>query len=261
MKNLIYILLFLFTTPAITNSKCMEGGVFIWPSSKQISSNSIFVFNTHGIMIDFMKDSLQKYPIYLESNKDTVKLNVIKVYDGDLNFSQFILKPEKQLTTNITYSLDVRNFEKERYYLFFLNTGIINEDKNYSWEIKKQFEINPTKLDSIEFSENIYWVPGCGPVAYTKFKILDELPDLLITATVVTENETRTSILNIKDSEIKVGHDMCLGPFNLSRSEIYNVSFQLIDYSGKIKSNKFEINDIESPYFLDATTRIEFMYK
>ncbi len=234
MKHIVLLVFTLFTV-TISFAECDDDGIFCLSKSYIINKNGLIVLEFYGLSQSLVADINYKYPIYLKSSKDKIKLNVIEVLKGEMLVTQVVLKAKRTLKPNEVYSLEIDslpqkiqkpgryNFEKDIWdkLIFKANNYIDNE--------------NPVlKIEPSEYKKKLIYY-GCGPECGVYFNLLGhDKSEIYARTTVknVSTGLTTTYILSIENEKVYVGHEMCYGPFYFRNGDNFEVIFQLFDQSG-----------------------------
>jgi hypothetical protein len=223
--------LFLMLLTLSTNliAKCGPGGLSFFPWGEEIYQNSIFMLE--GDHYDSIVVGLnKKYPIYLRSGKQKIKLVIFETQIGEYGLSQVLLKPVNSLEPNKEYELIIENFPIRD------SLGKSKTQVCRKWKVKMGKDEEPPKFKEYpkELSKT-YVHMGCGPGVYANFSCkVSETSEYLV-KTVVKDMKTgsiRTYYLRPSVDSVGVGHGMCQGAFVLKSEEDYEVAFSLIDASG-----------------------------
>lgn len=219
-----------------SKADCSDWALSAWPSGNTIHANGIFMIEGYAFAQKIIDELNIKYPVYLVSGEEKIKLVVKETLKGQMGVTQAILSPEKPLTVDKDYTLHIGNIgdrEQPKKYNAFIQTW-----QNYTWKVVKgedkkapMWDARPTEKDKsiVHF--------GCGPAAFVYFNcVLDESAGEVLVRTSVTDTKTlktTTYYLQPQKGLISIGHGMCAGAFKFE-SDHYEVSFDLMDTSGNI---------------------------
>src|SRR5688572_22813187 len=107
-KFLLFIISILISVSAYSDCIIQRGFSF-WPSNKIIKKNPIFIMNGNKEDVNILYGLNEKYPIYLQSGNQKIKLEVLDILVSDGDKVQAFLKPEKFLTGGLNYTLIIEN--------------------------------------------------------------------------------------------------------------------------------------------------------
>lgn len=223
-----YILIYLILSIRISaNAMCTSSGIHVWPTQKNISSNSIFVIEGYSQSQELIRQLNKKCKIYLMSNSERIPVKVLKILKGQFNLTQAILKPEIELTKGETYELYVDNlktFDEPR------------EFKVGKWAVSLDKDIEKPKWNCEPiFKGQSYTSYGCGPEMYVNFcgSFKDNSPTLIYAKVFDKKNKSSSAYFLTSDKQrISLGHGMCSGEFSFDKESSYEVQFGLMDASG-----------------------------
>lgn len=230
MKKLFLTLLILTFGTISIYADCSSSNISVWPRGTEINSNSIFIIQGYGTSQDVVRNLNKKYKVYLKSKNSIVSLEIIKVYEGQYNLTQAVLKPKTQLIEGKTYTLQISNlerYEKEDYYR-----------ENFKWRVNNKKDIDLPYWSAKPKYENKQKINyGCGPAKFVDFCACINDSSPVVVFTKLTEEKTgkTTEYFITPDStSLRIGHGMCSGAFEFKDGEHYKISFSLMDASGNI---------------------------
>ncbi len=84
---------------------CSSSGIQCVNQNLTINRNGIIILEFYSLSQGFITDLNNKYPVYLESLTDKIKLNIVETLKGDKNVTQVLFKPESELKLNEKYNL------------------------------------------------------------------------------------------------------------------------------------------------------------
>lgn len=235
MKKYIIILIFIFSFNQKLGAECSYETYYLTlPENFEIATNSLFLINGY-LGYHILNDLDKNYTVYLKSNKDSVKLSLIKSNKSYRLLSQVLLKPERYLLQSEIYHLyiDVKGS----------NTNIYKSSNN--WKIKNILDFEkPQIFKKTKYLYKTITYFGCGPSAQVVFKTCINDFSVLLVDVKLKDLETglvSEYILPINDRCISVGYNMCSGEFFLAANRKYEVSFIYMDFAGNktIDKNKY----------------------
>lgn len=255
MKKTFLLLLFIFGVKA-ASAKCLMSGMTFYPEQKEISLNSMFIIQGYSFSQKTI-NNFKERTIYLESeNGELIKLNLQDILKGQMNLTQAIFKPSKELEPNTTYFLKYSDqTENEGREMMQYNRMEKEREKVY-WKTtdKKTIEILNSNLN-VEFEKTEVKHYGCGPSANAIFDVKNKFESEIWYKTEVVEIETnKKTIYYIKEwnGKLNVGHGMCSGAFTFNRKGKYKVRFTPMNTDGKsIKTTNWKT--FESPFMSDKS--------
>lgn len=217
------------------------GGIAILPKGEIMYKNSNIVITASFISIELWTGLKEKYTFFLKSEGEKVELEKT---DFELKNSRqliLILKPVKELKSNINYELRVEGLPKnfERYLYNQYSEGKMIR-KN--WFIFDDYDTNPPlilKNPEIIDQENIAY--GCGTSALTNFEVFAEdceNSEVFILAEIVEIKTGKSSsfFTRIFDDTFFAGKNMCGGPFLYDKGN-YKIRFKFFDICGNTTDN------------------------
>ncbi len=230
------LILILFFRSYFSLSNCRDQWLRTWPETEKINLNSIFV--VEGVFRDkSLLDLNTKYPVYLKSKSDTIRLMLVKMNIGEAGLVQAIFKPYRKLKPNTKYKLVIDNLGYDD-----LSPRRGKKQEKSTWTTTNIIDsIAPIFFEKPQYLFSSYERMGCGPESHVNFLVIKkDFSDCLIKVKVKNPNNTITDFLIASENDtIIVGHDMCNGAFALKQEGNYEISFGLIDSSG----NSIELFD------------------
>ncbi len=230
---------------------CAGFGMQFFPSTKEISLNSMFIIQGYAFNQRTIK-SFKERTIYLESeNGELIELNLQEILTGQKQLTQAIFCPKSELKPNTKYFLkysDQTEIEgremtqynrekKEREKVYWITTD------------KKALETLNTNLN-VEFKKTEVKYYGCGPSANAIFEIKNKPDAEIWYKTEVVEIDTnKKNVYYIREwkGKLNVGHGMCSGAFTFNNKGKYKVRFTPMNIDGKsLKTTDW--NTFESPF-------------
>lgn len=223
---------FLFSVILTTSifADCAWSGLYVWPSSNEISVNGIIIIEGYGGSQTIIKGLNKRYKIYLKSDSSIVQLNVLKTYTSQFNLTQAILKPANLLTQGTSYSLQIDSLDE-----YERNTLSYGESH---WTVNKPADQeSPQWLRSPSYLDKVMIQYGCGPACFVNFCVcINDLSPVVVYSRM---KELKTGAIyeyfvSPDSSTLEIGHGMCSGEFNFRDGEKYEISFSLMDASGNV---------------------------
>lgn len=211
---------------------CSSWNIRVFPNTKIISKNSIFVVEGYAMAQSHIKRFNKNKSVYLTSGNDTIQLKVLKTLVGEFQLTQAVLKPISNLITGKQYKLNIDSlgkYEKEEF-----------ERNVQSWTVTDTDDKQkPTwiKQPSYDSKKMIFY--GCGPAKIVNFCtcISDNSPVLVYTKVKNLENNLSSEYYITPDSSsLELGHGMCSGEFDFKDGLEYEVTFSIMDASGNISN-------------------------
>jgi hypothetical protein len=233
----------LFTLSFNGFSECIDRYMSVWPQTKEIKQNSIFMIQGRGYN-DLIKGLNTKYPIYLKTGDKIIKLKVIQICMGQsLSESQVILKPDEDLKENQKYVIVVEKF-------FKVDNTIKNEVLG-NWTVIKDKDLTSPKLIGTP-NELKKWSKqyGCGSEVIVQFGcIVSDMSSCLVRTELknIKTNVVSVYYLTPNNNIINVAHTMCGGSFLLDYNADYEITFSLMDASGNESIKKTNARKFKSP--------------
>src|SRR5690554_436969 len=251
MKYLITIILSLILSNQVY-ARCSSSGIWTYPSDGEISQNSIFIIEgfsrSQGII-----DSLNiRYPMYLQADGHTVRLEVVQTHKGMFLLTQAILKPKSKLLPGKTYILKIRNYPTWEGQSIKQWNSENGRNEAVTWKVSEILDVDsPEWIMKPKLVDKKTALYGCGPEAYSVFdlKIKDNSRSLIKTELYNIEtNQSTTYYLTLEENgKLNVGHGMCSGAFRFNKENNYKIRFSLIDLSGNSDNKWTDWLAIENP--------------
>lgn len=234
MKNILIVISLLLVT-INSFADCAGSGIYFWPQTPTIKQNSIIVIEGYAGSQNIILKLNSDYPIYLKSGESKIKLNVKETCVGQFLLTQAILVPEEKLQAGLEYQLMIDNLDgNEPLTQWNITT---NKHEPIKWKVEEGTDTEkPTWTKKPDEQKKSYTPFGCGPAVnvHFNFAVYDESPVLLRTTVTNVKTGTKTTYyLDVSNgTEVLIGHDMCSGPFKFDEGKQYEISFDIVDYSG-----------------------------
>jgi hypothetical protein len=255
MKKIFLLLLFIFGVKT-ASAECSMSGMTFYPEQKEISLNSMFIIQGYSFSQKTI-NNFKERTIYLESeNGELIKLNLQDILKGQMNLTQAIFKPSKELKPNTTYFLKYSDQTENEGREMMQYNRIKKEREKVYWKTtdKKTIEILNSNLN-VEFEKTEVKHYGCGSSANAIFDVKNKFESEIWYKTEVVEIETnKKTIYYIKEwnGKLNVGHGMCSGAFTFNRKGKYKVRFTPTNTDGQsIKTTNWKT--FESPFMKDKS--------
>lgn len=211
------------------HSKC-GSAIEVFPKSKSIDSEGHIIIQAYGWgkaheLLDLL-DS--KYPVYLNSIHGKTKLLKRDYSRGKKSWSQVLLIPESKLEVGITYTLVIEKLLPEDQDILNVNRLYRNGEHSKSfWTVEETNEKKGKNLELKLRSSNVKEY-GCGPSVETCFAIGSDQKDEMILLVDIVEIEsglTSKFYVVTNRKEIRIGHNMCSGPYTFRKDYSYKIRF------------------------------------
>ena len=229
---------------------CASNGLTFYPTKKEISLNSKFIIQGYALSQKTI-NNLKENKVYLEDHqKNKIELEIIEILKGEMELTQAILKPKRQLEPNTIYSLRILDLNKiDRNSLYRWNSNRKKREP-ISWKTKDIIynDLLNSNLE-LEYYKDEATLYGCGPAVYSVFNIknVDEKEIWYRTEVVNIKTKSKTTyILVNKGNKLSVGHGMCAGAFTFKDKGKYKVRFTPMNTDGKMSKPTKWIN-IKNP--------------
>lgn len=235
--RLLLILSFIFLTNQIF-SKCGGSSISFWPEGKTIQQNQLIIIEGYHYNEDIIGELNKKYPIFLISGNQKIKLQVKEINRGDFRLNQAILIPEMSLTVGIEYTCVVENLPENLTDIFKKWNSDSQRYESVTWTVSSSSNTDIEKPMWIKKPVEInkrYVQYGCGPGIHIDFKYeVKDASDVLIKTSVTnikTKKSTTFYFPADHSNTLSIGHGMCSGAFEFE-GEKYEITFDLVDIFG-----------------------------
>ena len=245
MKKL-KLLSFLLIISTILKADC--GPILsFFPFRKTIKQNAIFMVESSNHGYWGLLDSFNiKYPIYLKSGNDSVKLVVFEKKKGQKGLIQVLLKPTELLKAGKVYEIIIGNYPANEFW------GDNKVRPLKKWKVKRgKDEIAPIFKETPKVMGRVAIEFGCGDVVIVNFKIkVKDKSEHLVKTTVLDLKTGKSSdyyYLTSKKNVVDVGEYMCEGAFYLTYKGDYQATFSLIDACGNENLTDIKVIQFKGP--------------
>jgi len=195
----------------------------------------------------------KKYPIYLKSKNEKIRLLVKEIYVGDFNLTQVVVIAEKELTSGDIYEMVIENLADYQQNEYKRYDSAIRSFVAPIWKTEsRQDNLKPTWISKPREQNKIFESYGCGPEMFVSFSLsILEAPERIVRAKMkdIESGKTTTFYVEIENSTISIGHGMCSGGFKFGKSSLYEIEFDLVDSSGNVCSWEESPIVFEKPTF------------
>ncbi len=235
MRKILFILLFTFIIKPLF-AECLEYGMYFYPRTVQISLNSMFIIEGYSFDEDTI-DSFRNRNVYLESKSgELIKLNLKEILKGQMELTQAIFVPSRELTPNTIYFLKYQNQTKhEGKSMFRYNAEKDKMEKVYWKTGTKRFADDLEANIDFKFQEMEFEMYGCGSSEYAVYNI-ENKPDFEVWYKIevvdIKTNKKTTYYLSGWKGKVNVGHGMCAGAFRFDRGGRYKIRFTPMNIDG-----------------------------
>lgn len=252
MKKILLIIIIIIGVNS-AYARCTSSGIQIFPEQKEISQNSMFIIEGYSSS-QVTIESFKTRTIYLESESgEKIELIMQEILKGQMDLTQAIFKPNRELNPNTKYFLKYSNqTEKESKEMKRWNSEK-NERELVYWETtnKKNVELLNKKL-KIKYQNTKVDYFGDGPSANASFKVKNKAKAVVWYKTelidITTNEKTIFYIRELKGS-LDVGHNMCSGAFTYNKEGEYKVRFTPMNIDGKsLKTTSWKT--FSSPFWI-----------
>jgi hypothetical protein len=187
---------------------------------------------------DLLKELDHKYPIYLKSQNNKVRLIQEVLIDGTYGMSQAIFRLEEPLVPGEVYYIEIENLSSVDSLAFdrVRRQNSMGENERIFWIATDTYDDQSPEIQKQpQFCETRLYPYGCGPEVLTKFEFsATDKSDIYILAELqeIESNTISQFYVPTKDNIVAIGHGMCAGSLDLERGKHYNVRFKFYDING-----------------------------
>lgn len=236
MKNIVAFL-FLFIGVGSVQADCAMSGMDFFPRQKEISLNPMFIVQGYSRSQKTIESFGSRKAYLKDAEGQITELQLVEVLKGRRGVSQALFKVSGTLLPDRRYTLhfegeteaeaaemqrnDPSTGKRERVYW---QTGTVNEQPA------------PDPATKITYVSNKWQVFGCGDAANAIFKSKAGGKNEIWYKAELVENKTgEKTVFYIPSEEgkLRVGFDMCGGPFSYARKGTYKVRFTPTSIDGK----------------------------
>lgn len=251
----IFLVSFLYFSTSISFADCAGSGIYFWPQTPTIKQNSIIVIETYGVSQTIISELNAKYPIFLKAGENKIKLNVQEICLGQFQLTQAILVPEETLVAGQEYQLIIENMTDGEALKQWNSTSAKYD--LVKWKVESGMDnVKPTWTKKPDQDGKSYVLFGCGPGknVHFNFAVYDESPVLLKATVTHSKTSKKTSYyINVSNlTKVAVGHDMCSGGFTYKDAEEYEISFDILDFSGNSTPWTYDNIKFTAPIITDG---------
>ena len=234
-------------------AECSMSGLWAYPSSKSISSNSIIMVEGYSFSQRIVDSLNISYPAYLQTDDHRIDLEVVDICIGEYQLTQAVLQPKQSLVRGKSYQLKIGNLSDWEQKDLRKWNSLEKRYEPISWIVdKKDDQTEPMWAEMPKLSDRSTIWYGCGPAIYATFELqVQDQSQTFVTTELydVTQNKVCTYHLPISENgKLNVGHGMCSGAFFYLEKGEYQIRFSLLDMSGNTNSNWTEWISFKSPF-------------
>lgn len=220
-------------------AECSAWYTTFFPSEKKLASNGLIIFQGYQGAMMIVRDLNKKYPIYLQSGNHKVRLEVIELNEGYATL-QAILKPTEALKVELEYELIVENYQPmSKDYMISKYDYSTQKHEKPTWKIEKAIPNNLEWIKKPIVTKKSYEEFGCGPAIHVDFDFEVKSQNTYFIKAIIIDSQNKAKStywleIGTQKSKLDIGHGMCSGNFNFQRGDNYEITFDMIDNSGKI---------------------------
>lgn len=232
---------------------CSGAGLWVFPDNQSLKQNSLIVLTGYSSSQAVLDSLNERYPIYLKSEGHKVKLNVRSKHQGMFRVSQAILEPDEKLIAGREYQLVIENLDKYQSSFLTRWNSKHKKEEPITWLVEWGTDTDaPLLIGQPQHGCSRVKFYGCGPAVHADFKIESNDKSVVLIETEVQNLENNQSVTYyltyVESDTIRVGHDMCSGPFDFQKDTNYKVRFRLMDICGNENPNWTTWVEFRSPY-------------
>lgn len=178
------------------------------------------------------------YPVYFMAGNEKIVLQPVEILKGEFRITQVVFKPATELKDGAIYEFVIDNLPKHEEAPKQYNS-LERKFEPYSFIVKDMNDCDQPviSLTPAETKKTLVHY-GCGPAEWVYFKLTEQQHvEILVRVFVknTTTGKTTEYLIPMKDGMVMIGHGMCSGAFAFNPEQKYEVSFALVDLSGKPK--------------------------
>ncbi|WP_299256388.1 hypothetical protein [uncultured Aquimarina sp.] len=253
MKKIIFILFLTFGIKSAF-AECAGSGMQFFPETKEIGLHSMFIIQGYAFSQETI-NSFKNRVVYLESEGgELVVLNLQEILKGQMELTQAIFCPSKELKPNTTYYLKYADQTEREINQMKQWNPEKKENERVFWKTAEEKSLASLNLNlSLEYEKTEVEYYGCGPSANAIFKIKNKLTsETWYKTEVMNLNSKTTFYIKERNGHLYVGHGMCAGAFTFDRKGQYKVRFTPMNIDGKsLKTTEWKTFD--SPFMKDKS--------
>lgn len=220
-------------------AKCYTSGLQVWPSSKTVKSNTVFVIDAWANSQPIVSGLGSTYHAFLQADSARIPLELKEKLVGQYAMTQAVLQPSRALEVGTQYELVIRGEGTK--------TGNVIEYANgmgitrVFYTVEPGLDESPPTWKTLPQEKSKQYIEmGCGPEVVVDFSanILDQSA-CLIKATVKDLASGKINSYYLQPGTtglVSVGHGMCVGAFMLEKGTRFSVTFALLDACGNTKA-------------------------
>jgi len=245
--KLIVFFSFITLMPLSLSSKCITKHLFVGPYLTELPTNPLLLLLVDDEMEEFIQDSIEKYPIIMVSESDTVELVLTGRYPNEFASTQYIAKTDRSLLQGEKYHAEIFS-RSDKHLNYGRRFHIIITPHRHEWLINDDINIEKPKfLSPPKKLYGTYTTPGCGPEVFDTYEIISNDNNYNLVEINVSRGDIELiTYFSIQDNKIKVGKGMCFGGYVFKESEQYDVSFTLVNSNGD-RSETMQMKNMTSP--------------
>ncbi len=233
-KLALFVILLIITNAC--RADCGGGYVRVLPDIGILSANPVLIIQEIDFAISIVTELNNKYPVYLHSGGDTVKLSVVEVLQGQMYVTQALVKPVTPLTPGKTYTLVIQGISDE---ILYRSNSHTRKKEPVTYRVLSTIDtVAPFATNSTPVEQRkSFTMYGCGPSTNVFFKCVVSDSSAIYVRTTVTNKSTgkqTSGYLLLYSGEIRVGHDMCSGLFTYPDDCDYTLTVSYMDGSGNV---------------------------
>ncbi|WP_224250178.1 hypothetical protein [Hyalangium gracile] len=223
--------------PRLVLADCFDWNVSVWPPlDRRLPANGQLVIEGYGELQEQVSRIAERSP-RLVSDEEEVHLNVIAVYRGEKRLTQAVLQPERPLKPGMRYTLRLTRPVSAK--IPVLRPEISSRGDEIlamAWTVSPA-DLTPPRWHEAPRATGQKVVHfGCGPAIHVDVSaaVEDERSQVQILAEVKRAEGGEPVRFRLTPSmqQVRIGHGMCSGGFELQEGVRYSVRLMAVDMAG-----------------------------
>lgn len=224
--------------PRLALADCSDWSVSVWPPlGRPLPANGQLIIEGYGELQEQVSRITERSPrLVADEDEDEVPLELIAVYRGEKRLTQAVLQPERPLKPGMRYTLRLKKPASTKVPVLRAEISSKGDTLAMAWTAAPA-DLTPPRWHEAPRATGQKVVQfGCGPASHVDVSaaVEDESAQVQVLAEVrrAEGGEPVRFRLTPSHQQVRLGHGMCSGAFELQEDVRYSVRLVAVDMAG-----------------------------